>query len=138
MTEALIQVLECRFPGQVPADLMAVIRSTSDSDDLEDWIRQAMQASSVQEFHGRERQLDDTRQMPLYTFIEEMARARGRADAVIQILEQRFPGQVPANLRVKIRCTSNLAQLEQWIDSALQVSAPEKLCRRPYTWPGPE
>jgi hypothetical protein len=44
--------------------------------------------------------------------------ARGRAAALIEILEMRF-GPVPVDLQLAIREETDLAQLKQWVEPAL-------------------
>jgi hypothetical protein len=48
-------------------------------------------------------------------------RAEGTAATLIHILERRFSGQMPVDLNTAIQGTSDLAQLERWVDLALEV-----------------
>jgi hypothetical protein len=75
--------------------------------------------------------------MSYVTSIERLARkegmaegkAEGKADTLLQILEQRWATEIPADLAAAIRATRDLAQLEQWVDLALQVKSLEEFRR---------
>ncbi len=76
-------------------------------------------------------QFEKEKNMPYVTSVERLALKKGRAEGrvegaaatLIHILERRFPGQVPADLNTAIQGTSDLAQLERWVDLALEVAS---------------
>jgi hypothetical protein len=55
--------------------------------------------------------------------------AEGKAETLLQILERRWPTQVPADLAAAIRGSRDLAQLERAVDSALQAGSLDEFRR---------
>jgi hypothetical protein len=53
---------------------------------------------------------------------EKRGLARGRAEALLRILRKRLPSRVPADVEEAIRATSDLNQLDHWIDAAAGAS----------------
>jgi hypothetical protein len=49
---SLLQVLQRRFPGAVPADLAAAIAELDDSDELVRWLDEAVTAPSLDAFRS--------------------------------------------------------------------------------------
>jgi hypothetical protein len=48
---------------------------------------------------------------------------------LLQVLEQRFQAKVPADLDAAIRGTTDLVQLERWVNLAFQASSLEEFRR---------
>jgi hypothetical protein len=91
-------------------------------------------------------QLEEEKHMPYITSVERLAlkkgkaeghaegkaegRAEGKAETLLQILERRFPGTGSVELADRVRSTRDLAQLERWVDLALQAGSFEDFRRQ--------
>jgi hypothetical protein len=52
-----------------------------------------------------------------------MGEAKGWTDSIIEILAARFGPGTPANLEAAIRSTTNLEQLQKWLDLAVTADS---------------
>ena len=68
------------------------------------------------------------KESPIFAEFRAEGRAEGRAEAnqanILQILEVRFPGKVPAKLVDVVRSESDLATLSRWITYAITAASP--------------
>jgi hypothetical protein len=53
----------------------------------------------------------------------ESVRAEGAADVLVQLLDARFPGQLPADVRVTIQKTRDRSRLRQWVKLAATATS---------------
>ena len=75
--------------------------------------------------------------MPYVTSVERIAlqkgraegEAKGKAEALIQILKCRWSTKLPPGLEERIQATTELALLERWITLAFEADSPEKFRR---------
>jgi len=79
-------------------------------------------------------QFEEEKQMPYVTSIERMAlakgKAEGKAESLLQILEQRFRLSVPPDLDTVIRSTGDLTKLERWTKLAFETNSLEEFRRQ--------
>ena len=61
-------------------------------------------------------QIEREKQMPYVTSFERLAKREGQAEMLMGALERRFPIGVPEELAAKIRGTTDLTMLAQWLD----------------------
>jgi hypothetical protein len=54
---------------------------------------------------------------------EAKGRAEGEANALLRVLEKRFPPGAPPEMLAAIRATTDLERLHQWLDLALTVDS---------------
>jgi hypothetical protein len=99
---------------------------------LIDWMMDLPEAWD-QEFDQTLARIEEEKKMPYITSIERLALKRGKAEgkveALIQVLGRRFPTPVSADLDTTIRATTDLAQLERWMDLAVQATSLEEFRR---------
>jgi hypothetical protein len=60
---------------------------------------------------------------------EAKGEAKGKADALLHVLERRFAGGPPAELQSAIRTTTDLEQLDRWLDLAIEVPSLDEFQR---------
>jgi hypothetical protein len=76
---------------------------------------------------------EEEKHMPYVTSIERLAEKRGKAEGMaetlLRVLERRWATPVPADLAAAVQATSDLAQLERWVDLALQANSLEEFRR---------
>jgi hypothetical protein len=72
--------------------------------------------------------------MPHITSIErrglERGRAEGQAKMLLRAVQRRYDAPVPEDLAARIRDTTDLALLEQWLDWTYEIASLEEFNRR--------
>jgi Putative transposase, YhgA-like len=92
-------------------------------------------------FYEELSRFEEEKQMPYVTSIERIAlkkgeakgeakgKAEGKAETLLRVLERRFATNVPADLDVAIRGTTDLARLERWVDLAFEAGSLDEFRR---------
>jgi hypothetical protein len=99
---------------------------------LVDWMMH-LPEDLEKELYQELAQLQAETKMPYVTKLEQWAQergeAKGKAGALLRILERRFAVSVPPDLDAAIRGATDLAQLERWVDLALEARSLDEFRR---------
>ncbi len=102
-----------------------------------DWMMDLPQALE-QLFRQEAEQIEQEIHMAYITNVERLAKQEGKAEGqteeraamLIRALERRFKTTVPEEVAARIRGTTDLALIEQWLDLAYAVASLEEFQQR--------
>jgi methylase of polypeptide subunit release factors len=94
-----------------------------------DWMMDLPQALE-QLFKQEAEQIEQEKHMAYVTSVERLAKQEGQAEILIRALERRLKTTVPEELATRIRRTTDLALIEQWLDLAYAASSLEEFQQR--------
>ncbi len=94
-----------------------------------DWMLDLPQALE-QLFKQEAEQIEQEKHMAYVTSVERLAKQEGQAEILIRALERRLKTTVPEELATRIRRTTDLALIEQWLDLAYAASSLEEFQQR--------
>ncbi|HEV3117229.1 MAG TPA: hypothetical protein VGY58_09265, partial [Gemmataceae bacterium] len=73
---------------------------------------------------------EEEKKMGYANTIEGMAHKRGKAEALIQVLERRLNSKLPDELTARIKSAKDLADIERWMDLAVEAASLEDFRRQ--------